>query len=132
MNGRYADVWSETISAEEAVREQRRLERSYRDMLGMTDDLLWRLEVMNLAGKRDLDMRTRRQIARTLNAVTPAARDRFPTATTVQEALDGLFDVQEKLLVTLQRMLHWDRLMASPWEAAVAGGDDKSAVQRSA
>jgi hypothetical protein len=35
----------------------------------------------------------------------------------VQRALDGIFLVQESLLVVLQRMLHWDRLVTSPWES---------------
>lgn len=130
MKGRYADVWSETLSAEEASREERRVERSYRRMLEMTDGLLGRLEVQNLEGRHDLDDGTRRRIATVLRSVTPAARDRFPTASTVQEALDGVFDVQEHLLVTLQRMLHWDRLMATPWETRTADG--QQAVRRSA
>jgi hypothetical protein len=133
VKGRYADVWSETLSAEEAIREARRVERSYREMLGTTDRLLGQLEVMNLSGRRELDDRTRRRIERTLRAVTPEARDRFPGATSVQQALDGVFEVQEQLLVTLQRMLHWDRLAAAPW-AADLGGEVTSdtAVRRSA
>jgi len=131
VKGRYADVVTETINAEEAVREQRRVERSYRRMLSLTDELLGELEGRNLAGQRELDDGMRQRIGLTLLDVTPPARDRFPTVTTVQQALDGVFDVQEALLVTLQRMLHWDRLLATPWEAEVAGGDEPQ-VRRSA
>jgi hypothetical protein len=124
VKGRYADVVAETISAEEAVREQRRQERSYRRMLSRTDDLLGELEGRNLAGQRELDDPMRQRIALTLLDLTPRARNRFPPARTVQQALDGVFEVQETILVTLQRMLHWDRLLAMPWEAQVAGGDE--------
>jgi len=128
---RYAEVWTETVDAETAVREQRRVERSYRHMLGLTDQMLGELERLNLAGQRVLDEETRRRIALALVEVEPPARDRFPSANTVQEALDGMFDVQEDLLLILQRMVHWDRLLASPWDADVAGGDEPP-VRRSA
>jgi hypothetical protein len=129
---RYADVWTETIEAEEAIREQRRVERDYRRMLGLTDRLLGRLEQLNLAGQRELDEDTRRDIALTLLDISEPARDRFPSTNGVQVALDGMFDVQESLLLTLQRMVHWDRLLSAPWDAGVAGGDQQSPVRRTA
>jgi hypothetical protein len=129
---RYAEVWTETIEAEEAIREQRRVERDYRRMLGLTDRLLGRLEQLNLAGRRELDEDTRRDIALTLLDISEPARDRFPPTNGVQEALDGMFDVQESLLLTLQRMVHWDRLLATPWDAGVAGGDQPAPIRQTA
>jgi hypothetical protein len=129
---RYAEVWTETINADEAIREQRRAERDYRRMLGLTDRLLGRLEQLNLSGHRELDEETRRDIALTLLDVTEPARDRFPSTNAVQKALDGMFDVQESLLLTLQRMVHWDRLLSAPWDAGVAGGDQTASIRRSA
>jgi hypothetical protein len=129
---RYAEVWTETINADEAIREQRRAERDYRRMVGLTDRLLGRLEQLNLSGHRELDEDTRRDIALTLLDVTEPARNRFPSTNGVQEALDGMFDVQESLLLTLQRMVHWDRLLAAPWDAGVAGGDQPASIRRSA
>ncbi len=131
MQGRYANVWTEAMDAEAAVREQHQVEREYRHMLGLTDGLLGELERCNLLGQRKLSDATRRRIARMLREMTPEARTRFPQVSTVQEALDGLFEVQEELLLTLQRMLHWDRLLASPWDAEVAGSDEP-AVRRTA
>jgi hypothetical protein len=119
VKGRYADVLTETISAEEAVREERRLERTYRRMLSLTDDLLGELEGRNLAGQRELDDALRRRIGLALLDLTPPLRERFPAARTVQQALDGVFEVQEALLVTLQRMLHWDRLLIAHWDTQV-------------
>lgn len=129
---RYAEVWTETINAEEAIREERRAERDYRRMLGLTDRLLGRLEQLNLSGHRELDEDTRRDIALTLLDVTEPARNRFPSTNGVQEALDGMFDVQESLLLTLQRMVHWDRLLSAPWDAGVAGGDQPASIRRTA
>jgi hypothetical protein len=125
VQSRFADVWSDAIEAEAAALERHRVERSYRRMLAMTDDVLGKLERRNLSGQRDLDEVIQRQIGRTLKALAPEARQRFPEATTVQQALDGIFEVQESLLVVLQRMLHWDRLLASPWESLFDGADEQ-------
>jgi hypothetical protein len=121
---RFHDTWNDAIAAEKEVLEQRRTERAYRRMLAMTDDVLGGLERRNLAGKRELDEVIRHEIDRMLVNLSPEARQRFPVATTVQEALDGIFVVQEALLLVLQRMLHWDRLLASPWGEPMVGADE--------
>lgn len=97
-----------------AVREELCSERDYRRMLTLTDQLLTHLELLNLRGQKGLDRVTQRRIAATMCELTPRASARFPRARTVQEALDGLFEVQVELLVPLQRMLHWDRLISVP------------------
>ena len=124
MQGRYLDVWTEAVAAEAAVFERRRLERRYRHMLAVTDDVLGRLELRNLAGQRDIDRMLTRHIDRALTEMPPRARGRFPQARTVQQALDGIFEVQEELMMVLQRMLHWDRLLSTPWDGAVEGADE--------
>ncbi len=123
VHGRFADVWTDAVASEAAALERHKVERSYRRMLALTDGILGKLEQRNLANQRELDEMLQRQIARALALLAPDARDRFPGATTVQEALDGIFEVQEALLLVLQRLLHWDRLLASPWEGIVEGGD---------
>ena len=114
MQSTYEHVWTDAEAAERAVLERTQAERSYRYMLGLTDDLLGHLERLNLDGQHDLDTVTRREINKTLSSLCPKARGRFPAASTVQEALDGLFKVQEELLFPLQRMVHYDHLVASP------------------
>jgi hypothetical protein len=114
---RFNNVWIDTIAAEAAALEQHKVERQYRRMLALTDGVLTRLEQRNLVGQQELDEVIKRDIARTLSVLSPDARGRFPRATNVQEALDGIFDVQESLLHVLQRMLHWDRLLSTSWEA---------------
>jgi hypothetical protein len=98
----------------EADLERRTVERSYRRQLARTDALLWRLEGLNLEGTVELDLEMLTELGLALVDVNPRARRRFPAATTVQEALDGIFEVQEEILVVLERLLHWDRLVATP------------------
>jgi hypothetical protein len=116
---RFDDVWTDAVAAEAAALELHQVERSYRRVLAMTDDVLGKLEQRNLHGQQELDEVIKRDLARMLSELPPDARSRFPDAecATVQGALDGIFLVQESLLVVLQRMLHWDRLVRSPWES---------------
>jgi hypothetical protein len=118
MRSRFAGVWVDAIAAEAEALERHKQERSYRRMLAVTDGVLGRLEQRNLSGQCELDDVIRRDLARMLSMLPNDARRRFPSATTVQQALDGIFDVQEVLLIVLQRMLHWDRLTAEPWRDA--------------
>ncbi|HEY4024992.1 MAG TPA: hypothetical protein VGO86_01070 [Candidatus Dormibacteraeota bacterium] len=114
---RFADSWTETLAAETADLERRSVERGYRRMLALTDRVLGQLEQRNLAGQRRLDRVVQQHIEQTLRELPPRAQSRFPDAArTVQEALDGIFDVQAELLLVLQRMLHWDRLLVPPWD----------------
>jgi len=109
----FGDVWDDATAAEAAVLQERQVERGYRRVLAMTDWVLTELEQRNLRGERELDEAVRRDLARTLAELPPDARRRFPdNVGSVQKALDGVFLVQESLLVVLQRMLHWDRLVA--------------------
>jgi hypothetical protein len=120
---RFDDVWTDAIAAEAAALELHQVERSYRRVLSLTDEVLGKLERRNLHGQRELDEVLKRDLTRTLSELPPDARSRFPNAEpeTVQEALDGIFLVQESLLVVLQRMLHWDRLVTSDWESEAEG-----------
>jgi hypothetical protein len=124
MRGRYAEVWTDALDAEQAAIERDRVERRYRGMLALTDELLGRLERRNLAGQRALDDVMKRDIARTLGALTPGARGRFPRTTLVQEALDGIFDVQGELMGVLQRMGHWSRVLSTNVHGEDAAADE--------
>lgn len=105
---RYADTWGDTITSVAKVRAQGRRERRCRRMLALTDGLLGRLEVRNLKGECGLDERLRGDIAQTLGQLDAEVRARFPTADTVQEAIDGTFEMQGQLLRRLQRLVHWE------------------------
>jgi hypothetical protein len=105
-------VWDDALAAAAAARELHRVERGYRRVLALTDHVLGKLEARNLKGQRELDAVVKRDLARTLTELPDDARNRFPEAGSVQEALDGIFLVQEPILFVLQRVLHWDRLVA--------------------
>lgn len=107
-------VWNDAVAAEAAALQLHQVERSYRRVLAMTDEVLAELEQRNLHGQRELDDVMRRNLAKTLAELPADARRRYPdgAAASVQTALDGIFLVQESLLLVLQRMLHWDRLVA--------------------
>jgi hypothetical protein len=113
MRGRYMEVWTDALDAEHAAIERDRVERSYRGMLALTDQVLGGLERRNLAGQRALDDVMQRDLARILDELTPGARARFPRTVLVQEALDGIFAVQAELMGVLQRMLHWSRVLST-------------------
>ena len=112
--GRFANASTEAANAAEVVRSQREEERRYRRMLRLTDGLLGRLEVRNVRGGGHVTERLRKDIVRTLDQVSPAARARFPGCDTVQQAVDGLFEVQDELLRVRQRLMRWNRV----WEEA--------------
>lgn len=77
----------------------------------LTDSVIGRLEELNLAerGGRRPDPTTQRLIDSALAELPPEACRRYGTRVTVQQALDGFFDVQEEL------MLPWQQ---AQWSAA--------------
>lgn len=115
-HSRFDDAWTEAEAAQAAVLERRQVERSYRRVLALTDGVLGALERRNLRGQVELDRAIKLDLARTVVELPPDVRRRFPTPRNVQEALDGIFSVQEPLLLVLQRLLHWDRLVTGPWQ----------------
>jgi hypothetical protein len=127
VHSRFADVWSDAVAAEAAVWAEQEVEHRYRQALARTDDVLGKLERRNLRGQRELDEGMRRDLARTLGALPPDAKGRFPEARTVQEALDGIFAVQENLMHVLQRILHWDRLLTARSDAEVERANELAA-----
>jgi hypothetical protein len=104
---RFANASTDARVAAALARSHRAEERRYRRMLWLTDGLLGRLEVRNLRGGR-MNEGMRRDIGRTLDQLTPAARARFAGCDTVQQALDGVFDVQDELLRVRQRLLRFN------------------------
>lgn len=113
VSGRFNNASNDAVVAAAVVHSRREEERSYRRMLWLTDGLLGRLEVRNLRGGR-MSEGMRRDIGQTLDQLTPAARARFPGCDSVQQALDGVFDVQDELLRVRQRQMRWNRM----WEEA--------------
>jgi hypothetical protein len=112
VRGRFANANSETAEAEVATVRRRLEYRAQRRQLALTDGLLGKLERLNLKGQERLDDVTRRQIGRVMSQLPPPTRLRLRTSRTVQQALDGVFDVQAELLAPLQRAMSWDPALA--------------------
>jgi hypothetical protein len=113
MHGRFANTWEEAIVAAAAARESKQQERRYRRMLALTDSLLGRLETLNLSGHQQLSGPVRQSIAGTLDRLSPPVRARFPCCDSVQNAVDGVFEVQDELLHRLRETLRWDAAEAT-------------------
>jgi hypothetical protein len=112
VRGRFANANSETVEAEAATVRRRQEYQAQRRQLALTDGLLGKLERLNLNGEQRLDDVTRRQIGRVMTQLPPPVRLRLRTWRTVQQALDGVFDVQVELLAPLQRAMRWDPSLA--------------------
>jgi hypothetical protein len=93
---------------------RRRRRQHHRSLVGLTDRAIHRLEELNLADRGGCppDPTTAQAIDEALEAMPTPVRRCFPGSRTVQQALDGLFIVQE----ALQRR----HGLRSPWDDAAA------------
>ncbi|HLQ60560.1 MAG TPA: hypothetical protein VK131_01720 [Candidatus Acidoferrales bacterium] len=81
---------------QEIRRENERRYAFYR-MLRGTDRVLERLEEMNLEGVQALPDEVRRELEEVVSGLPENVQKPVPESARVQEALDGLFEVQERL-----------------------------------
>ncbi|HZV50080.1 MAG TPA: hypothetical protein VFD49_09975 [Candidatus Dormibacteraeota bacterium] len=89
-----------TQDIDRALREfevGRARELGFRRQLAATDHLLDLLEQMNLREAEFLGAAAARQVARTLETLPPPLRPAMAPGTSVQRALDMVFEVQEAL-----------------------------------
>jgi hypothetical protein len=115
---RFTTTVTEAGHAELALRERREVERTYRRLLAVSDGVLNGLEQRNFTGRHELDQVIRRDVSRMVRDLPPEIRSRYPlAATSVQEALDGTLEVQEELMLVLQR-LHRDVVLAGSMDGA--------------
>lgn len=80
-----------------ANRRSLRRRYAFHSMLKATDRLLWRLEEMNRDGVKTVPKRVRDEIRGEVSAMPSAVRDALRESNAVQETLDSLFEVQERL-----------------------------------
>lgn len=78
------------------IRHNRRRYAFHR-MLKATDRVLWRLEEMNRDGMKTLPKRVRAEINEVVTDMPEHIREPFRDAGGVQETLDSLFEIQERL-----------------------------------
>ena len=79
------------------LRRENRRRYAFHRMLQATDRILWRLEEMNRDGVRTLPKRDRVQIREVVGAMPIRIAERLRDTGQVQDTLDSLFEVQERL-----------------------------------
>ncbi len=78
------------------IRNNRR-RYAFHTMLKATDRILWLLEEMNRDGVKTVPKRVRADIQRTVEDMPENIREPFRDTTVVQQTLDNLFEIQERL-----------------------------------
>lgn len=82
---------------ETALRRQMRRRYAFQKMLEATDRLLWRLEEMNRDGVKTVPAPVRAEFRELVESMPRQVRSSLRDSGHVQDTLDCLFDVQERL-----------------------------------
>lgn len=82
---------------EMAVRHTNRRRYAFHRMLQATDRVLWRLEELNRDGVMVVPKRVRQEIRALVSSLPEEMGDTLGDSARVQDALDGVFEVQEQL-----------------------------------
>ena len=80
-----------------ALRRENRRRYAFHRMLESTDRLLWRIEEMNRDGIKTVPMRLRAQIREVGESMPSRIGEGLRDSGQVQDTLDSLFEVQERL-----------------------------------
>ena len=79
------------------IRRDNERRYAFQRMLRTTDKVLWRLEEMNRDGVKTLNQDQRADIREAIDEMPRACRDVFRDSDKVQDVLDSVFDMQERL-----------------------------------
>ena len=82
---------------ETAVRRQNRRRYAFQRMLEATDRVLWRLEEMNRDGVKNVPKRVRAELRAVAGKMPSHVREPLRDSGHVQDTLDSVFEVQERL-----------------------------------
>jgi hypothetical protein len=82
---------------ETALRRQMRRRYAFQKMLAATDRMLWRLEEMNRDGVKNVPAPVRAELRELVESMPRQVRTSLKDSGHVQDTLDCLFDVQERL-----------------------------------
>ena len=80
-----------------ALRRTNRRRYAFQRMLQATDRLLWRLEEMNRDGVKTVPRRVRAELRGVVDTMPNQIREPLRDTGHVQDTLDSLFEVQERL-----------------------------------
>src|SRR5689334_14418071 len=83
---------------ERDVRRRNRRRYAFQRMLEATDRVLWRLEELNRDGVARVPKSVRVEVREAVSTMPAAARDALRDGGKVQDTLDSVFEVQERLL----------------------------------
>jgi hypothetical protein len=83
---------------EKEVRRRNRRRYAFQRMLEATDRVLWRLEELNRDGVTSVPKKIRVEVREVVSAMPEAAREALRDSGRVQDTLDSVFEVQERLL----------------------------------
>ncbi len=83
---------------EKQVRRRNRRRYAFQRMLEATDRVLWRLEELNRDGVTTVPRKVRAEVREAVSTMPAVARDALRDQGRVQDTLDSLFEVQERLL----------------------------------
>ena len=92
------DQTSSRIEKQEtALRRQNRRRYAFQRMLEATDRVLWRLEEMNRDGVKTVPAPVRAELREVVETMPNHVREPLRDGGQVQDTLDSLFEVQERL-----------------------------------
>jgi hypothetical protein len=91
---------------ESALRRQNRRRYAFQRLLEATDRVLWQLEEMNRDGVKNVPAPLRAELRGVVGAMPRGIREPLRDEAPVQETLDSLFEVQERLFKW--RFPEWD------------------------
>ena len=92
------DHTSSRIEQQQASnRRAMRRRYAFHSMLRTTDRILWRLEEMNRDGVKTVPKRVREEIREAVDDMPTGIREALRDTVAVQDTLDGVFEIQEKL-----------------------------------
>lgn len=79
------------------LRRRNRRRYAFHRMLKATDRMLWRLEEMNRDGVKTVSPRVRAELREVVQTMPKQVREPLPDCVRVQDTIDNLFEVQERL-----------------------------------
>jgi hypothetical protein len=104
---------------ETQLRRRNKRRYAFQRMLEATDRVLWRLEEMNRDGVKTIPERVRVELREAFDEMPDSIRDTLRDSGHVQETLDSLFEVQEKLF--RWRYPDWEPESPEDWDEVTAG-----------
>ncbi|HLH68443.1 MAG TPA: hypothetical protein VKY90_05315 [Candidatus Dormibacteraeota bacterium] len=82
---------------QEAIRRENERRYAFYRMLNATDRVLWRLEELNRDGVKIIPEDMRERMRESLSELPPSCLEALRDSPLVQEVLDSIFEVQERL-----------------------------------